>query len=71
MTRDEAKLFEKIVRAKVALEYKTVHTDWCHANDLTGHAAPCSCGAESMAKDQAIVRARSVLNEEWLPWDGQ
>ncbi len=41
-------LIEKIVRAKMALEKSgKSHASWCHAEDLTGHPAPCNCGAES------------------------
>ena len=42
-------LIEKIVRAKVQLEKggSQGHAAWCHAEDLTGHPAPCNCGADS------------------------
>jgi hypothetical protein len=42
-------LIEKIVRAKMELEKsgRKPHANWCHAEDLTGHPAPCNCGAEA------------------------
>lgn len=64
MTKDEMKLFEKIIRAKVALEYKVEHSDNCMSNDLTGYSAPCNCGALSRAKDSAIARAKLILDGE-------
>jgi hypothetical protein len=42
-------LIEKIVRAKIELEKsgRKSHAAWCHAEDLTGHPAPCNCGADA------------------------
>lgn len=55
-------LLEKMIRAKISLEKAgrgQEHASWCHAEDLTGHPAPCNCGAES--KNSAIRNAIKEL----------
>lgn len=56
MTKEEAVLFEKIVRAKVALEgARQQHSSTCAADDDFG---PCTCGASS-----ANSKIESALRE--------
>lgn len=42
-------LMEKIIRAKIHLEKapRTQHSNLCSYEDITGHPAPCTCGAAS------------------------
>ena len=50
-------LMEKIIRAKIALEGSIVPCKMsCPAEDMTGHPAACTCGAEA-----ANTRIREAL----------
>ena len=53
-------LLEKIVRAKVHLEGRTVaHKATCASEDLTGHPCPCNCGADDA--NRPVERALEAL----------
>lgn len=53
-------LLEKIVRAKIHLEGRSVpHKMSCPAEDLTGHPARCTCGADEA--NAPVERALAAL----------
>ncbi len=61
-TRDEIRLIEKMVRAKVALESGHVrHRDTCVTEDPDS-MAPCTCGAG--ASNASIAKALRELSFE-------
>jgi hypothetical protein len=58
MDKELVELIEKIGKVKLLVERIPVmeHTNTCPADDLTGHPAPCKCGAEGFNNAVELVK---------------